>query len=140
MTDLLADPSTRCLGVRSLAYLGQPATIPALLSVIEDEDVTVRTLAIEALSYLQDPRVPEVLLRSLSDAAAAVRQVAVQGLGVRPYLATHLDRLQILGGAALGHGSRGCSSSSDRPGALGNGCSCDNADAAAKGRGDDHRT
>ncbi|MDF5706145.1 MAG: HEAT repeat domain-containing protein [Nostoc sp. S4] len=91
LTQLLADPDTRLLAVRSLCYISQTEIILPLLSVVQDPQAEIRAAAIEALSSFHDERVPPVLLNALDDVAATVRRVAVVGLGFRTDLCQTLD-------------------------------------------------
>ena len=56
--------------------------VPALLSVLKDEDATVRLAAVESLGNLSDPRAVDALLVALKgDTDARVREAAAEALG-----------------------------------------------------------
>jgi HEAT repeat protein/beta-lactamase regulating signal transducer with metallopeptidase domain len=56
--------------------------VPALLSVLKDEDATVRLAAVQSLGNLSDPRAVDALLVALkSDTDARVREAAAEALG-----------------------------------------------------------
>jgi len=56
--------------------------VPALLSVLKDEDATVRLAAVESLGNLSDPRAVDALVQALkSDTDARVREAAAEALG-----------------------------------------------------------
>ena len=61
---------------------GNETAIPALVSVLSDEDVNVRLAAVEALGNLQDPRAVDALVQALrNDTDARVREAAAESLG-----------------------------------------------------------
>ena len=56
--------------------------VPALLSVVRDENVSVRLAAVEALGHLSDPRAIDALAEALrTDADPRVREAAASALG-----------------------------------------------------------
>ena len=56
--------------------------VPALLSVLKDEDATVRLAAVQSLGNLSDPRAVDALVVALkSDTDARVREAAAEALG-----------------------------------------------------------
>ena len=56
--------------------------VPALLTVLNDENPTVRLAAVEALGNLEDPRAVDALVQALrTDADARVREAAANALG-----------------------------------------------------------
>lgn len=91
LIELLNHQNTKLLAVRALAYIRHSQVIPALLSVVEDEDFRVRATAIEALSSFHDYSIPPVLVKALDDINALVRREAVLGLGFRCDLSGELD-------------------------------------------------
>ena len=91
LTELLAEPETRLLAVRSLAQIRRSETIAPLLNVVQDPQSTIRAAAIEALGSFHDSRIPPVLMDALKDPAAQVRKEAVIGLGMRSDLLEELD-------------------------------------------------
>ncbi|MBW4651156.1 MAG: HEAT repeat domain-containing protein [Kastovskya adunca ATA6-11-RM4] len=93
LTPLLEKPESRVLAVRSLSQIRHSQTIPPLLGVVDDPDITVRLTAIESLSSFHDSRIPPLLLKALKDSSAAVRKEAVTGLGLRADLQEELDLL-----------------------------------------------
>lgn len=86
LTQLMARPGQRLLAVQTLAGIHHPATVPPLLSVVNDEDAAVRAAAIAALGNLRAEAAVSALLQARQDPAAAVRQAAVTALGRRPEL------------------------------------------------------
>jgi len=61
---------------------GRDAAVPALLSVLRDENAAVRLAAIESLGQLSDPRAIDALVQALrTDTDARVREAAAQSLG-----------------------------------------------------------
>jgi HEAT repeat protein/beta-lactamase regulating signal transducer with metallopeptidase domain len=56
--------------------------VPALLSVLKDENVAVRLAAVQSLGSLEDPRAVDALVQALrTDADARVREAAAEALG-----------------------------------------------------------
>jgi len=56
--------------------------VPALLSVLKDEDVSVRLAAVQSLGNLSDPRAVDALVQALkTDTDARVREAAAEALG-----------------------------------------------------------
>jgi HEAT repeat protein len=91
LSELLLQENTRLLAVRSLSYIRCKETIPPLLSVVEDPEVTIRAAVIEALSSFHNEQVAPILLAALNDVSAIVRKEAVTGLGFRADLCQQLD-------------------------------------------------
>ena len=91
LTDLLINPKTRLLAVRSLCEIRHSETITPLLAVVEDTDVNIRILAIEALSSFHDQRIIPVLISALKDISPLVRKEAIIGLGMRSDLLEEID-------------------------------------------------
>ena len=61
---------------------GRDTAVPALLSVMNDENAAVRLAAIEALGQQGDPRAIDALLQALrNDTDARVREAAAEALG-----------------------------------------------------------
>jgi HEAT repeat protein/beta-lactamase regulating signal transducer with metallopeptidase domain len=61
---------------------GRDTAVPALLSVVHDENVAVRLAAVEALGHLEDPRAIDALVQALrTDTDARVREAAASALG-----------------------------------------------------------
>ena len=56
--------------------------VPALLSVLKDENATVRLAAVQSLGSLEDPRAVDALVQALrTDTDARVREAAAEALG-----------------------------------------------------------
>ncbi len=91
LTDLLINPETRLLAVRSLCEIRHSETITPLLAVVDDADVNIRILAIEALSSFHDQRIIPVLISALKDISSLVRKEAIIGLGMRSDLLAEID-------------------------------------------------
>lgn len=81
LAPLMATATGRSRVVRVLAQMPHPTTLPMLLALATDEDVSVRTLAIEALSYTQHPAAVALLEGAVQDPVAAIRKAALSGLG-----------------------------------------------------------
>ena len=96
LATLLLQEDSRQFATAALAQIRRTETIAPLLSVVGDSQVAVRAHAIEALSSFQDSRIPPVLVAALKDPATAVRKEAVRALGVRAYLDTELDLVNLL--------------------------------------------
>jgi HEAT repeat protein len=96
LTTLLQQQESRQFATAALAQIRRTETIAPLLSVVTDSQVAVRVAAIEALSSFHDSRIPPVLVSALKDPATAVRKEAVRALGVRAYLDTELDLVNLL--------------------------------------------
>ncbi len=96
LSRLLEQENSRLFATNALAQVRDAATIPPLLTVVNDPDPQVRAVAIEALGSFHDPRVPPVLLQALTDPVAAVRKEAVIGLGVRPDLVNDYNLVEQL--------------------------------------------
>jgi HEAT repeat protein/beta-lactamase regulating signal transducer with metallopeptidase domain len=61
---------------------GRDTAVPALLSVLKDENVAVRLAAVQALGNLEDPRAVDALVQALrTDSDAGVREAAASALG-----------------------------------------------------------
>ena len=61
---------------------GRDTAVPALLTVLKDENVAVRLAAVEALGNLEDPRAVDALVQALrNDSDAQVREAAASALG-----------------------------------------------------------
>lgn len=61
---------------------GRDTAVPALLSVVSDENPAVRLAAVEALGHLEDPRAIDALVQALrTDTDARVREAAANALG-----------------------------------------------------------
>jgi HEAT repeat protein len=88
---LLGSASTRLMATQTLAQIRHSETVPALLSVTQDDQSAVRNAALEALSSFSDVRVLAALKQALQDPVAAVRQVAISGLSLRANPATDRD-------------------------------------------------
>ncbi|WP_071515265.1 HEAT repeat domain-containing protein [Geitlerinema sp. PCC 9228] len=80
MQDLLQQPGTKFLATQTLATIRHTATIPLLLSVVDDEMPEIRAMALEALSSFNDSRLPPIFQRLLADSHAKVRQAAISGI------------------------------------------------------------
>jgi len=81
LAPLMATTTGRSRVVRVLAQMPHPTTLPMLLALAKDEDVSVRSLAIEALSYTQHPAAVALLEGAVQDPVAAIRKAATAGLG-----------------------------------------------------------
>jgi HEAT repeat protein/beta-lactamase regulating signal transducer with metallopeptidase domain len=61
---------------------GGDTAVPALLSVVNDENAAVRLAAVQALGQLSDPRAIDALVQAVrNDADARVREAAAEALG-----------------------------------------------------------
>ncbi|MGD1809637.1 HEAT repeat domain-containing protein [Dapis sp. BLCC M126] len=80
LTDLLANSKLRLLVTKALGKINCISTIPALLSVVKDENNEVRIAAISGLNNYCDSRIPIVLIYALKDTVAKVRKAAIMGL------------------------------------------------------------
>ena len=76
-----SDHRVRYRAADVLEVLEDPATVPALIRALEDEDPDVRSSAASALGRLRDPRSYEPLVDLLDDEAALVRVSASSSLG-----------------------------------------------------------
>jgi len=66
----------------SVQARGRDTAVPALLSVVNDENVAVRLAAIEALGQQGDPRAIDALVQALrNDTDVRVREAAAEALG-----------------------------------------------------------
>lgn len=83
LTDLLAQPDTRGLAVRSLCAIDSPQIIPPLLQVASETNPDLQVLVVEALSRFSDPETIPILIENLYHSSADVRRVAVIGVGLR---------------------------------------------------------
>jgi HEAT repeat protein len=83
LKNLLEQPGSRLLAVRSLSQIRRSDIIEPLLKVIDDPNVEIRAIAIEALGSFHDERIIPVLLEALKDRAAGVRKEAAIALGIR---------------------------------------------------------
>ncbi len=97
LIELLNRSETRLLAVQALAQIRNSETIPALLTVVQDQEPAVRAAALEALSSFHDEPIPPVLVAALKDVAATVRQIAIRGLSVRADLARELNLVAVIG-------------------------------------------
>lgn len=96
LTDLLAQPRTRLLAVQALAQISNPAVVPSLLTVVQDNSVDVRASALDALSHFYHATVTETFLAALTDPAAVVRQAAVTAIGLQASTQPAVDWVEIL--------------------------------------------
>lgn len=80
LINLLANPESRLLAIKALSKIHCISIIPALLTVVKDENNEVRIIAISALNSYYDPTIPIVLISALKDRVAKVRKAAVVGL------------------------------------------------------------
>ncbi len=96
LTDLLAKPKSRLLATKALAKINCISIIPALLTVVKDENDEVRIAAISALNNYCDSRIPIVLISALKDTVAKVRKAAVIGLAGYANLHQELGLVKLL--------------------------------------------
>lgn len=80
MKGLLQQPTTKFLATQTLATMRHTATIPLLLSVVDDDMPEIRAMALEALSSFNDDRLPPIFERLLADVQPLVRQAAISGI------------------------------------------------------------
>ena len=96
LTDLLAKPKSRLLAIKALAKINCISIIPALLTVVKDENNEVRMIAISALNNYCDSRIPIVLISALKDKVAKVRKAAIIGLAGYANLHQELGLVKLL--------------------------------------------
>jgi HEAT repeat protein len=96
LTNLLLEADNRLFATAALAQIRSSEIIAPLLTVVKDSQAAVRATAIEALSSFHDARISTVLVEALNDTAIAVRKEAARALGVRSYLNTELDLVNLL--------------------------------------------
>ena len=96
LTDLLAKPESRLLAIKALAQINCISIIPALLTVVKDENNEVRIIAISALNSYYDSSIPIVLISALKDRVAKVRKAAVIGLASYASLHQELDLVKLI--------------------------------------------
>ena len=96
LTDLLAKPKSRLLAIKALAKINCISIIPALLTVVKDENNEVRMIAISALNNYCDSRIPIVLISALKDKVAKVRRAAIIGLAGYANLHQELGLVKLL--------------------------------------------
>ncbi|MCW6037365.1 HEAT repeat domain-containing protein [Spirulina subsalsa FACHB-351] len=94
--ELLEEPESRLLAVRSLAQIRCPAVIEPLLGAVKDDDWQVRAIALEALASFHQEPILEQLILSLDDLAAPVRKEAVIGLGMQAHVFPEYNLLPYL--------------------------------------------
>ena len=83
LSQLLQNPQRRLLAAKALNQVRSSGVIPAMVSVVGDENANVRYYAIDALGSFHSSAVTPVLLSALGDPATAVRKAAVMALGRR---------------------------------------------------------
>ncbi len=91
LTQLLDQENTRRLAIQTLAQIRHSATVPLLITVVNDPDAQVRTAAIEALSSFHNSDITKILIEALKDPVTPVRRAAVIGLGFCPAEVAELD-------------------------------------------------
>ncbi len=96
LIDLLAKPESRLLATKALAKINCIRIIPALLTVVKDENDDVRIAAISGLTNYSDSRIPIVLISALKDTVAKVRKAAVIGLAGYANLQQELGLVKLL--------------------------------------------
>lgn len=93
---LINESEHRLLGVKALAQMRHPQTIPYLLRVVHDPSAEIRTLAIEALGSFRDPEILEILLGGLTDPASSVRKEVVIALALAVEAYPQISRVQMI--------------------------------------------
>lgn len=96
LIDLLTKPESRLLAIKALSKINSISIIPALLTVVKDENNEVRRIAISALNSYYDPSIPIVLISALKDTVAKVRKAAVIGLASYANLHQELGLVKLL--------------------------------------------
>lgn len=76
----LADPASTRAAALALGQLGAVEAVPALLKVMQHEDVVLRFAAVAALGQLRDARAVDALLYALHDPDTSVQKQAVRAL------------------------------------------------------------
>ncbi len=76
-----SDPRLRAIAVRSLAVLGRPGSVQAVLARLDDGSAEVRWTAASVLGRLDNRAAVEPLRKRLGDAVAEVRKQAALALG-----------------------------------------------------------
>ena len=76
------EPSERASSQSTAPAQGRDRAVPALLSVVRDENATVRLAAVQALGQLSDPRAIDALAEAMrTDTDPRVREAAASALG-----------------------------------------------------------
>lgn len=90
------DARLRAVAARSLAVLGQPDVVSALIPLLADESAEVRWTAAEVLGALGDPLALDAIAESLTDPDSRVRAAAAGALAYLPAekIRPSLERLQ----------------------------------------------
>jgi HEAT repeat protein len=83
LTDALSDPDwvVRWAASEALAWIRDPAPVPALAVLVKDSNWMVRSAAIRALMEIGDPTASDSVMQGLLDENAMVREAAAEALG-----------------------------------------------------------
>jgi HEAT repeat protein len=93
---LINESEHRLLGVKALAQIRHPQTIPYLLRVVHDPSAEIRTLAVESLGSFRDPEILEILLGGLTDSASSVRKEVVIALALAVEAYPQVSKVQMI--------------------------------------------
>lgn len=83
LSELLVHTEYRLPATKALAQIPSLDIIEPLLSVVNDDNVTIRTIAISVLGNFDTPEINRVMIQALSDYSASVRKEALTALGLQ---------------------------------------------------------
>lgn len=81
----IEDEFVRSALIDALAYIVDPASIPALRRLLSTADWMQRIVILRALAQMNDPEVGQALIVGLSDSQDRVRETAAEMLGLHAY-------------------------------------------------------
>jgi|GEM_PF-768098 len=76
------DDFIRQAGLEAVAWIAEPAAVPLLERILEDESYTFRIAAMRALAEIGEPQAVPSIVRQLNHKNQLVREVAVEVLGM----------------------------------------------------------